>query len=371
MGEIQTFDALIIGSGLAGLMTAVRCQQAGLTVKVLEAAQRFGGRVHSVYSQTDSDTTQPDYLADLGPTWVWPPFQTSVQRVLDEHSLQLMEQFNTGPAIIERPGATAPEQFQLPGQHGMSRLFGGPQCIVDALASNLEGNTVSLGHQVVSVADKTEHIEVSTQIDGKRLIMQARAVVVAAPLRIAAENIAFTPHLSDNHQQVMKSAATWMATQAKVVLIYQNAFWRDNKLSGRVASQIGPLAEVHDHSGIDGKPAALFGFLGVTAKARAELGEQLVNDIVAQLVRCFGDQAAHPDRVIIEDWATNPFICTQRDLDETPQHPGVLPEFIRQGSWDGRLLFATAETSASSPGLIDGALEAGARAAEALCNRYP
>jgi len=137
-------------------------------------------------------------------------------------------------------------------------------------------------------------------------------------------------------------------------------------LSGRIASQIGPLTEVHDHSGDNGEPAALFGFIAVPAQVRVEHRKQLKEAIVTQMVRCFGPPAAQPLQVIIEDWATNPFICSQRDLDETPQHPGVLPELIRQSSWDGRLLFAAAETSTTSPGLIDGALEAGARVADVL-----
>ena len=342
-------------------MTSVRCQQAGLSVRVLEAAERIGGRVHSVYSESTGNLKQSSYLADLGPTWVWPPYQAAVQSVLEDHKLQLIEQYNKGAAVIERPNESS-QLHQLPGQHGMSRLQGGPQSIVNSLAAELHDDTILLNSEVNSVSDKTDYIEVKD----KQHTIHARTVVVAAPLRVTSERITFTPNLSDNHQQLMASAATWMATQAKAVLIYKKAFWRDNNLSGRVASQIGPLTEVHDHSGVDGNPAALFGFIGVTAKARSEHSEQLQQAIVKQMVRCFGDQAADPESVIIEDWATNSYICTQRDLDEIPQHPGVLAELIRENCWDGRLLFASAETAVISPGLIDGALEAGNRAAEAL-----
>ena len=102
-------------------------------------------------------------------------------------------------------------------------------------------------------------------------------------------------------------------------------------------------------------------------KRQASNQEQLVDAIKAQMVRCFGDQAAKPQQIIIEDWATNPLVCSPRDLNETPQHPGVLPDFIRQSTWDGRFFFAAAETSAVSPGLIDGALDSGHRTAQALC----
>jgi len=368
------FDVLIIGSGVAGLSTALHCQQQGLSVQILEAASRIGGRVHSVYSSACSSETPLDkkgankgdnnaeYLADLGPTWVWPPYQASVQDALQAHNLQLMDQYNTGAGIVERPDS-APAKHQLPGQHGMSRLRGGPQSLVNALANSVGTSTIAVDNQVEALTDKTKHIEAVTS----RRKWQARCVVIAAPLRIAVKDISYSPPLSDKHRDLMQSSATWMASHAKAVLIYQRAFWREANLSGRVASQIGPLVEVNDHCGEDGTPAALFGFIGVPAATRAEHSEQLVDAIKAQMIRCFGEQAAHPQSIVIQDWATNPYICTQRDIDETPQHPGVLPDLIRQSSWDGRLFFAAAETSAVSPGLLDGALDAAQKTAQLLC----
>jgi len=356
-------DVVVVGSGVTGLTTALRCQQAGLVVKVLEAAQRVGGRIHSVYSATN----QPDsYLADLGPTWVWPPYQASVQRAVAELDLQLVEQYNNGPAMVERPGGQAPEQHHLPGQHGMSRLRGGPQSIVNALVDKLNENTIATGQKVISLADKQDHIGITVQTDDSEYRLHARAVVVASPLRVANENITFLPSLPDEQQTIMRSAATWMAAQAKAVLIYRQAFWREAGLSGRIASQVGPLVEVHDHSGDDGTPAALFGFIGISAQERAVNREQLVDAIVSQMVRCFGNEAAQPESVLIEDWALNEFVCAKRDLDGMAQHPGVLPKLIRQSAWAGRLYFAVAETSANSPGLIDGALDAGNQTAESL-----
>ncbi len=200
--------------------------------------------------------------------------------------------------------------------------------------------------------------------------MSAQTVVVCAPLRIAASDIEFLPALQAEQQSVLRSAPTWMAAQAKAVLVYSHAFWRENSLSGRIASQVGPLVEVHDHSGAEGTPHALFGFVGLPAQVRAQHRQQLESAIVSQMVRCFGEQAGAPEGVFIEDWALNPFICTQDDINEHSQHPGVLPENIRQGAWQGRLLFAVAETSASSPGLIDGALDAAYRVSTTLIKRF-
>jgi len=341
-------------------MTALRLLQAGLDVKVCEASRRIGGRVHSVY------TEDKDYLADLGPTWIWPAYQTSVQRVLSEFNLPLMDQYDEGPAVVERFGGHPPVRHNLPGQHGISRLSGGPQSLVTALRETLHTDTITTGIQIVGLTDHKDHIEVDALTSTGQHTLQAETVVVATPLRIAEESITFSPVLSDKQRQLMKVSPTWMSAQAKAVVVYQHAFWRNEGLSGRIASQTGPLVEVHDHSGRDGVPAALFGFIGVTATDRDKHRDQLPAAIIEQLVRCFGDEAAKPDNVTIEDWALNPFICTQEDRDEIPQHPGVLPETIRQGSWNNRLFFTVAETSAASPGLIDGALDAGSRTAELI-----
>ena len=44
----RPLDVLVLGAGLAGLNAALRLEQAGLRVRVLEAAQRVGGRIHTL-----------------------------------------------------------------------------------------------------------------------------------------------------------------------------------------------------------------------------------------------------------------------------------------------------------------------------------
>ncbi len=370
MTASSVLDVLVVGGGLSGLATAVFCQQAGLSVKVLEAAQRAGGRVHSVYEQAPDQPDQldksADYIADLGPTWVWPPYQPSVQRAVSEFNLQLTPQYNEGLAVVERAAGQTPERTALPSQDGMSRLQGGPQAIVNALLHRLDGDTLILGEKVRKITDSGDVITVHSDTNS----VSTKTVVVCAPLRIASADIKFIPALHASRHALFQSTPTWMAAQAKVVLVYSHAFWREEGLSGRVASHVGPLVEVHDHSGTDGKPCALFGFLGIPAQTRAEQQLQLKDAIISQMVRCFGQQAGTPDGVFIEDWALNPFICAQSDIEGLSQHPSVLPESVRQGDWDGRLLYAVAETSVASPGLIDGALDAAYRTTAALIKRF-
>ena len=121
------------------------------------------------------------------------------------------------------------------------------------------------------------------------------------------------------------------------------------------------MIEVHDHCGENGLPAALFGFIGWPPDARQK--RDMRPAIIDQLVRCFGEEAALFNQLEICDWATYPAICSRQDLETTPEHPQRLHHNMRNGFCDDRLFFAVAETDSESPGLIDGALGSGSRAA--------
>ena len=148
-----------------------------------------------------------------------------------------------------------------------------------------------------------------------------------------------------------------MAAQAKYVAVYDTPFWREDGLSGRIASQIGPLGEAHDLSGEGGKPAAVFGFVGWPPEMR-ENPDELDTEILYQLARCFGEDVEDYTASGLIDWAKNPFICTETDREEPPRHPEVAPDILREPQADGRIVFAVAEVGANSPGLIEGAFDA-------------
>ncbi|MEP6778736.1 MAG: FAD-dependent oxidoreductase, partial [Gemmatimonadaceae bacterium] len=160
----------------------------------------------------------------------------------------------------------------------------------------------------------------------------------------------------------LERTPTWMATQAKVVAVYDAPFWREAGLSGRIASRSGPLGETHDHCPATGKEGVIFGFPLWTAVQRRD-EYALRQATIAQLVRCLGPAAATPAAVYIQDWATNRFVCSPADLAAPPVHPEPGAPLLRATHLRGRLAFAVSETSEISPGLIEGALISGERAA--------
>jgi monoamine oxidase len=343
-------EIAVIGAGLAGLTCARLLAEAGTEVIVIEASPRIGGRIHAL---TDS---QDQTIADLGPTWVWPPHQPVVARWLDRLRLATFPQANDGDAVIEGYHP-APIRAPLPGQDGMMRIAGGPAALVQAMAAGLPAGAIRLNRRITRIEAAPDRLILSDST-GARL--SAAQVILSTPLRIAARDIDI-PHAPAALLQAMRATPTWMAGQAKAVILYGRPFWRDMGLSGRIASRLGPLSEVHDHSTAQGQ-AALFGFVGWPPPARDPAALEAA--IHAQLSRCFGAAAPQPDRIHVQDWARDPLICTAAD--HAGAHPDLPAAILRQPHLDGRLRIAIAETSAQSPGLIAGALEAGQAAANSL-----
>ena len=351
-------EVLIIGGGLSGLTAAVWLHEAGHTVTVLEAAERLGGRVHSL-----RDRVSNAYLADLGPTWVWPEAQPFAAQWLRNLNLELTPQFDRGDAIIDLAVDAMPERHRLPGMDESYRVGGGTTAIVERLAGRLPGSAIHIGTRVSSVASETGSIQVITDNPALPMLRPQR-VIVAVPLRVAANAIVWSPALDSRSMRLMEATPTWMAAQAKAIAVYSQPFWRARGLSGRIASRVGPLFEVHDHSGAHGKPAALFGFIGWPRQVRFGNASTLQNAIVAQLVRCFGEDARTPDYFCIEDWAENAFVCAPLDVAEPPQHPQLVPALLRQPFWAERVFLGVAELATVSPGLIEGAFHIGVEVAK-------
>lgn len=353
-------EIIVIGAGLSGLASALLLIEAGRTVRIVEARDRPGGRIRSVIEKKSDD-----FVADLGPTWIWPSFQPVVAHWVTKLELDLFPQFESGNAILDYGPGNKPESRFLPGQVGNLRVAGGLQAMIDRLVALLPDGVIMTNAPVLSVSSTASGVELKLSSDECPHLSCERAIV-AVPPRIAAASIDWKPELPTALTRALEATPTWMAPHAKIVALYEKPFWRNKGLSGRIASQAGPIVEGHDHCGPDGSPAAIFGFIGWPHEVRAEAGSNLEAEVRAQLKRCFGADNPEPLSVHVEDWARDQLVASSKDLTEPMSHPDVGPNVLREAHAEERIWFAGSETARRSPGLVEGAFDAAERTVAGL-----
>ncbi|NVO30348.1 flavin monoamine oxidase family protein [Hymenobacter lapidiphilus] len=351
----DSFSVIVLGAGLSGLVAARRLVAAGRTVRVLEARNRVGGRTHAL-------TALPGAApADLGATWGW-SHQPQLLALAQELRLEPFVQFSTGATAYETGGAV----HRLPhpsGSAGYLRFAGGAAALAQCLAAGLPAGTVQLNTQATALRQLANGVEVTTEESGHPRVYRADAVVVALPPRLAAHSLVFVPALPAPVQAAQQQMPTWMSHSMKSLVTYETPFWREQGWSGFAVSQDGPLTEIHDASPPEGRPGVLFGFFAAPHPLRSAPLAVREAAVVAQLVRIFGPAAARPLAYQELDWAHEPYTSTPADEAAPLSVPLQGPPELRAPLWQGRLIWAGAETASSEWGRLDGAVEAGARAA--------
>lgn len=353
---MQRAKIAIIGAGLSGLYAAYRLEQMGMNDYVmLEAADAPGGRISS-QSIGDSDSTHNRF--DLGPTWYWPAIQEPLKQLIDALGLRSFAQFESGEMMIERsadePALRAQGYLSSPAA---LRLEGGMQSLIDALYRQLDPGRVVTGCKVESIERTDSAVEIGVHHGESHNRWQVDRVLLAMPPRLVAERIKLSPPLPEVLTRQWQATATWMAPHAKYLAVYEQAFWRQNGLSGAARSTAGPLVEVHDAS-MPGGNAALFGFIGIGAHARQKMSDtELRRQCRAQLVRLFGPSAADTVVDVIKDWAQAEHIANAADRDGLGYHAAP-PAMVDFGDWSGRLVGVASEWSTQFPGYLAGAIDA-------------
>ncbi|MEM9566330.1 MAG: FAD-dependent oxidoreductase [Actinomycetota bacterium] len=357
-------DVVVVGAGVSGLAAADRLVRAGRSVLVQEAGRRIGGRLLTRRSAAG-------HPVDLGATWFWPG-EERVAALASELALPVHPQHLAGDAVYHDPRG----RIRLDGNPidvPSGRFSSGAAALADGLAARLPDGTVRLDDPVLAVEVRvveddgaadgpgdtgTESLVVTTASGSIR----TSDVVLALPPAVAVDRIEFRPALPQRLAGLAAATPVWMGSVAKVVALYERPFWRDRGLAGSAVSHLGPLGEIHDMSGPDGDPAALFGF------ARLRTATEPVPDretIEAQLALLFGPEAPAPIELLVVDW--------RQELG--PSAPGQVASTAYQlfgnaryhePALGGRLHWASTETVVDSAGHIEGALAGAERATAAI-----
>ena len=363
---------VIVGAGLSGLVTAYKLAKQGIDFQLLEARERFGGRILSCQSSRSSA------CFDLGPSWFWPG-QSHIENLIQELGLSKLvyRQYATGDAVYQTQGGALQRGVSGISMAGSYRLQGGLTSLIDALVDRIVkrgfGGRLHLSSTVFKVEKVSNKVCLSYRYSDSKTELQllSQQVVMALPARIVLDNIEIYPGLNADRHDELEAVATWMAGQSKVVVEYARPFWRDAGFSGDVISQLGPMSEIHDASsdsvGTESQAFALFGFLGVAAAERNQHAQQLPNLIIAQLVTLFGDQAKTPINITIQDWANEPLTASKYDQNIPNHHPFNSWSSTIEPGWGGGLLWSGAEAASDhTNGYLEGAILASEQTFEQL-----
>lgn len=255
-----------------------------------------------------------------------------------------------------RAGGSFERLLEIRGGAQQTRFVDGAGSLAVKLAAEL-GDVVRTDAPVRAITQRDDGVAVRTDTE----TFTASRVVVALPPGLAS-HIAYEPVLPPWR-------TTWMQRQVmgatvKAFALYDRAFWREKGLSGEFVSGEGPVTVTFDNTSHDGAQPALVAFIvGSAARTWNERAASARREVVlSTFAKAFGPESLQPTTYLEQDWSTEPW---------TGGCPVSAPS---AGSWHlaggrfteptGRIAWAGTETARVWNGYMEGALEAGERAAE-------
>ncbi|XP_046568745.1 LOW QUALITY PROTEIN: amine oxidase [flavin-containing]-like [Haliotis rubra] len=226
------------------------------------------------------------------------------------------------------------------------KFIGGSQQISIKMAEKIGNDRVLLNHPVSKIENKTTEV-IAQDVNGNRYT--AKYLIVASPLPIQ-NKIIYDPPLPSRRNQMLQRAP--MGSVIKTFMYYSTPFWRRKGLCGSSAidDEEGLVGFTLDHVMPDGSHPALMGFiLADKARRYVELTPEERKSRIAHLYsKVFQtDEALHP-------------VHYQKGL------PMKIRFFSDLRKPIGRMYFAGTETATKWSGYMDGAVQAGERAAREI-----
>jgi monoamine oxidase len=237
------------------------------------------------------------------------------------------------------------------------RIVGGAARISEELARRL-GPSVRLGQHVVGVDQDHAGCTVRVRDGGS---VSGSHVIVTLPPTLAGR-LVYEPVLPSWRDQLTQRVPA--GSVIKFHAVYERPFWRDEGLTGQLASEVGPVKVAFDNSPPDASVGVLMGFFeGAEGRhwARRSASER-ASAATACLEAAFGPRAADPIEFLERDWMAEPY---SRGCYGAHFTPGVWSAFgpaLREPV--GRIHWAGAECAAVWNGYMEGAVRSGELAAD-------
>jgi monoamine oxidase len=267
----------ILGAGLSGLLIGYRFKKLGFEIQILEARNRLGGRISTVFSKNETPV-------EMGATWFGDQHK-NLLALLEELGLSYFEQYMKGTAYFEAFSMAPPQSIDIPEDNPSYRIVDGTAALINKLADAFDENEIILNQQVKGLHFNDTIVKITTQDK----IFEADIVISTLPPALLVHLIEFTPSISSEFSNIAQKTHTWMQDSIKVGLVYKSPFWKDKNISGTLFSNVGPITEFYDQSNYENTKFALCGFINSSYAqfSKPERKEKVIN----QLERLLGKEA--------------------------------------------------------------------------------
>lgn len=235
------------------------------------------------------------------------------------------------------------------------RLVGGAQVLALGLAASL-GDRVRLNSPV----SRIEHGEDSVRVFAGGIEVEAQRAIVALPASVAAR-IEFDPPLPEQRRRLAEQLRPGALN--KCVALYAEPFWRADGLSGESVTDTGPVTLTFDCSPPDGSSGVMLGFVGGPEAREMESMEPAERRaaVLACFEKLYGPRAVRPIDYAEQAWAAEEWSGGGPTSNFGPGGWTDTGSVLREPV--GRVHWAGTETATVWSGYMEGALQAGERAA--------
>jgi len=251
------------------------------------------------------------------------------------------------------------------------RVKDGAQQICEMIVQKIGHKNVLLEHSVVEIDYEDDHcVTVHTlDIDKKVKEFKATSVIIAIP-PTPTKNITFSPPLPIEKATLLDRIYTGSYT--KCIVFYDRAFWRYNGYSGTVVCAYNnpdfPITEIHDCTDENAKfPALSISISSITSIEFSKLSRSKQEDkIIDSLVHIFGQDASSATNIIIKEWGKDEYnhggTVALLPPGTCNMYGTTLRAPVKSMFWAGT------ESASFGCGFMEGAVEAGERAAMEVQN---
>lgn len=257
---------------------------------------------------------------------------------------------------VQTCGVTADLLSESEGGAQTKRFVGGTAQIPLRVAAAL-GDRIVFGAPVLTIEHGNDRVTVTCR---GGVVASGRQVIVALSPTLAGR-IMYDPPLPGVRDQLTQRVP--QASAHKSFVIYDEPFWRVDGLNGQFISELGPARMSNDSCLPDGGPGIILAFLeGESARVAGRWpAEQRQAALRDEMVRHFGPRAASPELIVEGEWASKEWTRGCYNANFGPC--GWLHFGAALAAPIGVIKWAATETAGAWSGYMEGAVEAGERAA--------